>query len=80
MTAQSRYADQILNSSDAIKHFISDLPSISSLWVLYYFVDDSKLSFKDWLIKTSKKKIKKLEEELPLFTMDTEINMENTYD
>ena len=64
MTAQSRYADEILNSSDAIKHFISDLPSISSLWVLYYFVDDSKLSFKDWLIKTSKKKIKNKKDKL----------------
>tara|TARA_B100000700_G_C14460049_1_gene585695 strand:- start:210 stop:452 length:243 start_codon:yes stop_codon:yes gene_type:complete len=80
MTAQSRYADEILNSSDSVKHFISDLPSVSSLWVLYYFVDDSKLSFKDWLIKTSKKKIKKLEEELPGLTMDTEINMEISND
>ena len=39
MTSQSRFADEIINSSYAIKEFIDVLTEVSSLWVLYQFVE-----------------------------------------
>ena len=39
MTSQSRYADEIINSSDAIQECIEVLPEVASLWVLYQFAE-----------------------------------------
>lgn len=83
MTVQSRYADQIVNSSDVIKNFIKDLPAVSSLWILYQFVEsfeafeeEKEVPFKDWLIQLDKEQVEELEHQLLGLTMGTVIDME----
>ena len=58
MTSQSRFADEIINSSYAIKEVIEVLPEVSSLWVLYQFAEtfenfdeEKPVPFKEWLIQ-----------------------------
>ena len=76
MSVQTREAYAFLNSCDGVKNFIAELPSISSLWVLYQ-ADYSELSFKDWLIKLTPKKAKELKEGVLGITMGQELDMED---
>ena len=75
MTSQSRYADEINNSSYAIKEFIEVLPEVSSLWVLYQFAEtfenfdeEKPVPFKEWLIQLNQEHFEELENQLIEFT------------
>ena len=82
MSSQSRYADEIINSCDAIKECIQELPDVASLWILYQFAesfenfeDQEVVPFKDWLIQINQEQVEELEEELFGLTMGTTIEM-----
>ena len=84
MSSQSWYADEIINSSDAIKEVIQVLPEVSSLWILYQFVetfetfeDEKEVPFKDWLIQINQEQVEELEHQLLGLTMGTSIDMED---
>ena len=71
MSSQSWYADEIINSSDAIKEVIQVLPEVSSLWILYQFVetfetfeDEKEVPFKDWLIQINQEQVEELEHQM----------------
>ena len=75
MSSQSRYANEIINSSDAIKACIQVLPEVASLWILYsyaepfesqfaLFKDVPSISFRDWLIQLTPEKVEVLEDNL----------------
>ena len=83
MTSQSRYADEINNSSYAIKEFTEVLPEVSSLWVLYQFAEtfenfdeEKPVPFKEWLIQLNQEQVEELEHQLLGLTMGTSIDME----
>ena len=83
MSSQSRYAEEIENSSYGIKDFIEVLPEVSSLWVLYQFVEtfetfdeEKQVPFKDWLIQLNQEQVEELEHQLLGLTMGTSIDME----
>ena len=83
MTSQSRFADEIINSSYAIKELIEVLPEVSSLWVLYQFAetfenfDEVKpVTFKESLIQLNQEQVEELEHQLLGITMGTSIDME----
>ena len=83
MGSQARYAEEIENSSYGIKDFIEVLPEVSSLWVLYQFVEtfetfdeEKQVPFKDWLIQLNQEQVEELEHQLLGLTMGTSIDME----
>tara|TARA_E500000331_G_C17012877_1_gene607200 strand:+ start:132 stop:410 length:279 start_codon:yes stop_codon:yes gene_type:complete len=84
MTSQSRYADEIINSSDAIQECIEVLPEVASLWVLYQFAEtfetfdeEEPVPFKEWLIAINQEQVEELEYQLLNLTMGTTIDMES---
>ena len=83
MTSQSSFADEIINSSYAIKELIEVLPEVSSLWVLYQFAEtfenfdeEKPVPFKEWLIQLNQEQVEELEHQLLGLTMGTSIDME----
>tara|TARA_B100001250_G_C19746826_1_gene765759 strand:+ start:859 stop:1128 length:270 start_codon:yes stop_codon:yes gene_type:complete len=83
MSSQSRYAYEIINSCDAIKECIQELPDVASLWILYQFAEtfetfdeEKPVPFKEWLIQLNQEQVEELELQLLGLTMGTTIDMQ----
>ena len=77
MMGQYTDAKSIVDSCDAVKSFISKQKEVSTLWMLWNYVETSDLSFKDWCINLTKEKFDDYLDEMTLLTMDCKVDMES---